>query len=92
MVKQIKVSTENITAVACAGGKLLVGSKDKKVAIITATGGNFTLDKFVNLGESFPKALDFCNGNLIAGMRNGTIFEFKNVLEGAEDQAPTTLL
>jgi len=74
-----------ITTVACVSGKVLVGCKDKKVAIISAAGGNFSLDKFVNLGESFPKALDFHNGNLIAGMRNGTILEFKNVMEGAED-------
>jgi hypothetical protein len=59
--------------VNASGGKILAGSKDHKVAIITAAGGAFKLDKFVDLGASFPKALDFYNGNLLAGLRNGSI-------------------
>ena len=50
VVKTIKVSADAITVVAASGGKLLSGSKDKKVAIISAAGGAFKLDKFVDLG------------------------------------------
>lgn len=91
MVKTIKVSAEAITVVAANGGKLLSGSKDKKVAIISAVGGAFKLDKFVDLGQSYPKALDYFNGNLIAGLRNGTIVELKNVIQ-TEEVEPVTLM
>ena len=74
VVKQIKCTNQQITVVNHANGKLLVGCKEKKVTIINATGGNFALAKFVQLGESFPKSLDFHDGNLLVGQRNGTIF------------------
>ena len=84
VVKAIKVSAAAVTVVAAANGKLLSGSKDKKVAIISAGGGSWKLDKFVDLGQSFPKALDWQNGNLLAGLRNGTIVEVKAALDSEE--------
>jgi len=77
--------------VKAVGGKVLSGSKDQKVAIITAGGGNFKLEKFVDLGASFPNSLDFFQGKLIAGLRNGTILEMKDVLE-TEEPAQKTLM
>jgi hypothetical protein len=50
----------------------LTGAKDNKVGIITAAGGNFKLEKFVEI-VTMPQSLDFLNGNLLAGLRNGTI-------------------
>jgi len=90
VVKQIKCSNDMITVINAVNGKVLVGSKDKKVTIINAAGGNFSLAKFVNLDASFPKSLDFHEGNLLCGMRNGNIFEFKNVLENEDE--PVTLM
>ncbi|MEY3106713.1 MAG: hypothetical protein RIT35_883 [Pseudomonadota bacterium] len=56
-----------------------------KVAIISiGTGGNFKLDKLIdlstissiaNLPLGFPKSVDFFNGNLLLGLRNGSIVE-----------------
>ena len=47
---------------------------------MTASGGNFKLDKFVDISSSFPRSIDFFNGNLLVGLRNGSILEFKDVM------------
>jgi WD40 repeat protein len=70
VVKSLKVHAKEITCLSSAGGKILTGAKDNKVGIITATGGNFKLEKFVEIA-TMPKSLDFLNGNLLAGLRNG---------------------
>lgn len=56
-----------------------------KVAIISiGSGGNFKLDKIIDLALipsiaglplGFAKSLDFYNGNLLCGLRNGSIVE-----------------
>ena len=47
---------------------------------MSATGGNFKLEKFVDISSSFPRSIDFFNGNLLVGLRNGSILEFKDVM------------
>ena len=49
---------------------------------MTASGGNFKLEKFVDISSSFPRSIDFFNDNLLVGLRNGSILEFKNVMSG----------
>ena len=73
-------------AIEAVGGKIVSGGKDKKIAIIEAKNGNFKLEKFIDLSGSFPRSVDFFNGNLLVGLRNGTICEFKNALAA---EAPT---
>ena len=91
VVKSIKAHANAISAVVHADGKLLSAGKDKKIAIISAQGGNFKLDKFVEISGSFPRSLDYFNGNLLVGLRNGSIAEFKDVL-GSEEATENTLM
>lgn len=81
VVKAIKAHSAGITGITADGGKLISGGKDKRICIISAAGGNFKLEKFLDFSSSFPKALDMLNGNLLVGLRNGSVVEFKNVLE-----------
>lgn len=81
VVKAIKAHSAGITGITADGGKLISGGKDKRICIISASGGNFKLEKFLDFSSSFPKALDMLNGNLLVGLRNGSVCEFKNVLE-----------
>ena len=78
----MKAHSSQITAIESVAGKIVTGGKDKKVAIIEAKGGNFKLEKFIDLSGSFPRSVDFFNGNLLVGLRNGTIVEFQNALAG----------
>lgn len=81
VVKQIKAHSAAITGIVCEGGHLISGGKDKKIAIIATAGGSFKLEKFVDLGASFVRSIDIFNGNLLVGLRNGSICEYKNVLD-----------
>ena len=47
---------------------------------MSASNGNFKLEKFVDFSSSFPRSIDFFNGNLLVGLRNGSILEFKDVM------------
>lgn len=69
-------------AIEAVGGKIISGGKDKKIAIIEAKGGNFKLEKFIDLSGSYPRSVDFFNGNLLVGLRNGSIVEFKDAMAG----------
>ena len=76
MVKQIKAHTAAITGVVADKGFLISGGKDKKIAIISTQGGNFKLEKLVDLGASFVRSIDLFNGNLLVGLKNGSIVEY----------------
>ena len=75
-----------MTAIVASAGKLVSGGKDKRICIISAQGGAFKLEKFIDISSSFPRSLDLFNGNLLVGLRNGSIVEFKNALS---DETPT---
>lgn len=47
---------------------------------MSASAGNFKLEKFIDISSSFPKAIDFFNGNILVGLRNGSILEFKDAM------------
>ena len=79
-VKCIKAHSAGITGIEANQGKLISGGKDKRVCIMSAAGGNFKLEKFVDISGSFPRSIDFFNGNLLVGLRNGSILEFKDVM------------
>lgn len=84
VVKQIKAHTAAVTGVVAEKNYLISGGKDKKIAIISTAGGNFKLEKFVDMSASWVKSMDLFNGKLLLGLRNGTISEFENVLESEE--------
>jgi hypothetical protein len=75
-VKQIKAHTAAITGIVAEKGFLISGGKDKKIAIISTQGGNFKLEKLVDLGSSFVRSIDLFNGNLLVGLKNGSIVEY----------------
>lgn len=79
-VKCIKAHASGITGIEATQGKLISGGKDKRVCIMSCSGGNFKLEKFVDISSSFPRSIDFFNGNLLVGLRNGSILEFKDVM------------
>jgi WD40 repeat protein len=54
---------------------LISGGRDNKIAIHSTKGGEYILEKSIELEGSFPKALDYFNGKILAGLRNGSIFE-----------------
>ena len=88
MVKTIKAHAEPVTSIIYSQGKLISGSKDSKIAIITFAGGNFKLEKIVDLGYmalKVPKSIDFYKNNLLLGLRNGSIMEIKNVMDEKSD-------
>jgi len=76
-------------------GKLVCGSKDAKVAIISVNAGTFKLEKMIDMEAAtltVPKSIDFFNNNLLVGLRNGTIMEFKNALGEGSENAGKTLM
>lgn len=85
-VKCIKAHASGITSIEATQGKLISGGKDKRVCIISAAGGVFKLEKFVDFSSSFPRSIDFFNGNLLVGLRNGSIIEFKDVIGNESPQ------
>lgn len=56
-------------------GKLISGGKDNKIAIYKAAGGEYTLEKTLDFDSSYPKAIDYLNGKILVGLRNGSIYE-----------------
>lgn len=86
----MKAHSAQITSIEAVGGKIISGGKDKRIAIIEAKGGNFKLEKFIDLTASFPKSIDLFNGNLLVGLRNGSIVEFKGAIAG--DATENTIL
>lgn len=83
VVKTIKAHSSTVTAISSDGNKLISGSKDKIAIVSIATGGVYKLEKLIDLGVILnlnlplvvPKSVDFFNGNLLVGLRNGTIID-----------------
>lgn len=91
-MRSIKIHAgSQVTTIHTEGKKLISASKDFKVAIMSILpGGTFKLDKMIDLTKTttaqnliwgYAKSIDFMNGNLLVGLRNGTIIEAK---EGQE--------
>ena len=91
VAKCIKAHAARIECVEATQGMLLSGGKDKRICIITAGGGNWQLKKFVSLPSSYPVSIDIFNGNLLVGLRNGSILEYEEALT-AENPAEKCLM
>jgi WD40 repeat protein len=62
VVKTIKAHAAAVTSITIQGNKLVSGSKDAKVAIISVSGGAFKLEKMIDLEAAtltVPKSIDF---------------------------------
>ncbi|TNV82525.1 hypothetical protein FGO68_gene16014 [Halteria grandinella] len=73
-----KGHSAEISAIAHEGGKLFTGGKDKKILVHSTNGGDITLERTIDLDTSYPKSLDYLNGKLLVGLRNGQIWEFSD--------------
>ena len=57
-------------------GKLISGGIDGKLVIHSAKGGSYTLEQTIDLGvDSHPKSIDYFDGRILVGLRNGSIYE-----------------
>lgn len=59
----------------------MTGGKDQKINIYTTGPGEMTLEKSIDIDGSFPKGLDYFNGKILAGLRNGNIIEIDEATE-----------
>jgi WD40 repeat protein len=73
--KVLKAHTAECTALIHEDGKLITAGKDNKIIVFTAAGGEYKQQKVIDLEESYTKAIDYFNGNILVGLRNGTIYE-----------------
>lgn len=73
--RTIKAHAGEVGAVTAEQGKLISGGKDNKIVVYNMSNGDYTLDKVIDFESSFPKAIDFFNGRILCGLRNGTILE-----------------
>lgn len=85
-VKCVKAHAAGVTSLTASQGKLISGGKDKRIAIMSGSGGNFKLEKFIDISSSFPRSIDYFNGNILVGLRNGSVLEFK---DAATSDSPT---
>ena len=56
-------------------GKLITGAKDSKVMIFAGKGGDLKLEKTIDFLESSPRGIDYFNGKILVGLRNGNMYE-----------------
>lgn len=57
------------------------GGKDNKINVYSAKGGEYSLEKSIDFESSYPRSLDYFNGKILAGLRNGSIFEVNEETE-----------
>ena len=79
----MKAHANEVTSLIHENGKLFTGAKDSKLMIFAATGGSVKHEKTIELGESYPRGIDYLNGKILVGLRSGSIFE---VNEASEDK------
>lgn len=79
--KVLKAHSAEATALIHESGKLISGGKDNKIVIYSAKGGEYTHEKSIDLESSFPKAIDYFNGKILVGLRNGYIYEYNEQSE-----------
>ena len=81
MDKTVKAHTGEVTAIAHENGKLITGGNDSKVNIYTTKDGECKLEKSIDLTTSHPKSVDYMNGKILVGKRDGSIIEIDEATE-----------
>lgn len=79
--KVLKAHTAEACAVIHENGKLISGGKDNRIVIYAGKAGEYTLEKSIEFDSSFPRALDYYNGKILVGLRNGSIYEINEATE-----------
>jgi hypothetical protein len=49
--------------------------------IYSAKGGEYSLEKTIEFDKSYPRSLDYFNGKILVGLRNGSIYEVNESTE-----------
>lgn len=57
-----------------SGNKIIAGGIDGIIHIFGGKGGDIKIEKSINIGESSARGIDYLNGNILVGMRNGSIY------------------
>jgi microtubule-associated protein-like 6 len=73
--KSVKAHSNEVTALCHEQGKLITGGKDSKICIFSARNGECKLEKTLEGFDSYARGLDYMNGRILIGLRNGFIFE-----------------
>ena len=79
--KTLKAHSNEVTALAHESGKLISSGRDSKIVIYNAQGGEYSQEKVIDFGTSFAKGIDYFNGKILVGLRNGSIFEVNPATE-----------
>jgi len=79
--KVVKAHSGEVHALVHENGKLISGAKDNKLIIFSTIGGEIKQEKVIEFENSFPKSLDYFNGKILVGMRNGNIYEIDEATE-----------
>jgi ribosomal protein L31 len=80
----LKAHSSEITALIHEQGKLISGGRDNLIIIHSTKGTEYTLEKTIELEISngtHPKSLDYYNGKILVGLRNGSIIEIDEATE-----------
>ena len=77
----MKAHTSEATALIYENGKIISGGKDNKIVIYKAHAGEYTLEKTIDLEGGYPKSIDYFNGKILVGQRNGNIYEVNESTE-----------
>lgn len=80
--KVLKAHSSEITAIIHENEKVISGGKDGNIVIHSTKGGEYTLEKTISLeAGTYPKSLDYLNGKILVGLRNGNIYEINEETE-----------
>jgi WD40 repeat protein len=77
----LKAHSSEITAIVHEQGKLISGGRDNKIVVYSAKGGEYILEKTFELEGSHAKSIDYFNGKILVGLRNGSIYEINESTE-----------
>ena len=73
-----------IQSIRCVGKQLFTGGRDGMVMVHST--GDLTPGKVIDFGSK-PCAIDFLNGSLLVGVRDGTIYHFEDYEDEASKKA-----
>lgn len=79
--RTLKAHTAEISALCAENGKLISGGKDNRIVIYSAKGGEYAQEKVIDFETSYARSIDYFNGRILIGLRNGSIYEINEATE-----------
>jgi WD40 repeat protein len=77
----LKAHTAEISALCAENGKLISGGKDNRIVVYSAKGGEYTQEKVIDFEISYARSIDYLNGRILVGLRNGSIYEINEATD-----------